>query len=186
MKKIAFILLFLFTIQAKSQDIAARKYIHQIGLHAGFSTGTGLSYRYWPKKIGVQATILPIKFSKDKSDLTGANEFIGGIFPFDEYQEFISMGLTGLIKFNETKNLQFFGYWGNHYLITLEKDYNYDLVYHENKEEKKYNTALGVGFTTKSPVGVNLMIGYGVYDVLDKFNLLPTAEFGFYFCFPTH
>ena len=103
-----------------------------------------------------------------------------------EYQEFISMGLTGLIKFNETKNLQFFGYWGNHYLITLEKDYNYDLVYHENKEEKKYNTALGVGFATKSPVSINLMIGYGAYDILGDFNLLPTAEFGIYYCFPNH
>jgi len=60
------------------------------------------------------------------------------------------------------------------------------LVYHENKEEKKYNTALGVGFATKSPVSINLMIGYGAYDILGDFNLLPTAEFGIYYCFPNH
>ena len=32
----------------------------EIGVHAGFTTGMGFSFRYWMKKYGVQITAIPI------------------------------------------------------------------------------------------------------------------------------
>lgn len=51
------------------------KHKHYIGANAGFTTGLGFAYRYWPKKSGVQISILPI---------------------YDENNIFVSVGTTYL------------------------------------------------------------------------------------------
>ncbi|MBN1596838.1 MAG: hypothetical protein JW894_00950 [Bacteroidales bacterium] len=45
---IFFIIIFIPLILKGQEDEKIRK--NQIGAHAGFTTGMGLSYRFWPKK----------------------------------------------------------------------------------------------------------------------------------------
>lgn len=168
MKKIILIIccsLFLIGLFAQEQDNLIRK--NEFGINAGFCTGTGLSYRYWPGKLGVQLTLLPIK----------TNDFT-----------WVSTGLTALINFYDSKYFRFFGYIGNHYIIhNYERtdSYNYLTGQWEygRSENSSYNFGFGPGFAFGTRVRFNLMVGYGFYDVLDEFNMLPTGELGLYFRF---
>ena len=73
-------------------------------INAGFTTGLGFSYRYWPDKVGLQLTFVPVKY-----DTT----------------TFISLGLTGLFTLAETKYFKPYLYLGNHYIITQNgEEYN--------------------------------------------------------------
>jgi hypothetical protein len=61
---ISFILLTAYTglaadIPANQED-RKNPYANYFGLDAGFVSGLGLSYRYWPDKIGIQVNLLPI------------------------------------------------------------------------------------------------------------------------------
>ena len=100
MKKLLIVSFYIFALnfsfsQNVEQAITAKPK-HNFGLHAGASTGLGLSYRYWPKRLGVQATITPA-FGKDFS--------------------FVSAGLSGLYIFGDNEKVDFFGYLGNHLLL---------------------------------------------------------------------
>ncbi|MBN1596836.1 MAG: hypothetical protein JW894_00940 [Bacteroidales bacterium] len=124
---------------------------NEFGIHAGTSTGLGLSYRHWFNKPGLQITLLPIIS--------------------DDYT-FVSAALTGLYSFKETKYARVYGYLGNHII------YNSD-----TSDPVTYNIGLGPAFSFGSTVAFNLMFGYGMYDILNSFNLLPTIEGGLYFKF---
>jgi hypothetical protein len=124
---------------------------NEFGIHAGFSTALGLSYRHWFSNNGVQLTFLPI-FA---DDLT-----------------FVSGGFTILHSFKESKYFRFYGYLGNHLLYNTEAEY-----------ETQYNLGIGPGFAFGKTVRFNLMVGYGLYDVFNRLNMLPTGEMGLYFCF---
>jgi hypothetical protein len=121
---------------------------HQVGANFGFTTGLGFSYRYWPDKLGVQFTFVPVIY-----DTT----------------TFISLGLTGLLTLSETKYFKPFLYLGNHYVIT--------------QNDTEYNIGFGPGFSFGSAIRLNFMLGYGFYDVMDTFNLFPTAEIGVFYRF---
>jgi len=132
-----------------------------LGLHAGFTTGLGLSFRHWSNKYGVQLTAIPIKT--------------------DDVQ-FISVGLTGLYSIRNEKYYRHFLYLGNHLLLNQTETY-YDYNGNRREEQKTtYNAGFGYGFEVGRKVRFNLMIGYGGYDLLvPEFKLLPTAEMGLYF-----
>ena len=78
----------LFTLGsfAQDQDILVKK--NEFGIHVGATTGIGLSYRYWPAKIGLQLTLVPIK----------TDNFM-----------WISAGITGLYSFYNSKYIRFLG-----------------------------------------------------------------------------
>ena len=169
MKKIILLICcFLFVeglFAQKNDTIKKRK--NEIGIHAGFSTGVGLSYRFWPKYIGVQLTALPIKQGKDI---------------------FISAGFTILCKYYEAKYVRGFFYLGNHFLYEKNEVNDFNLLPFQNYNESskntyKYNIGLGTGFCFGQIVKFNIMLGYGAYDVTGEFNLFPTAEMGLYYCF---
>lgn len=132
-----------------------------LGLHAGFTTGLGLSFRHWSNKYGVQLTAIPIK---------------------TDNIQFISAGLTGLYSIRNEKYYRHFLYLGNHLLINqVETYYDYNGNY---KEEQKtsYNAGFGYGFEVGKKVRFNLMVGYAGYNLLETdYSLLPTAEMGLYF-----
>ena len=46
-----------------------------------------------------------------------------------------------------------------------------------------YNIGLGPGFGFGKTVRFNLMLGYGFYDIFNKFNIFPAGEIGLYFRF---
>jgi hypothetical protein len=80
---------------SSAQDVERIK-DQQIGAHAGFTTGMGISYRYWPGKLGIQTTFIPIKTDTVK---------------------LFSIGLTGLLSLSEKTLFRTFLYLGNHLVI---------------------------------------------------------------------
>ena len=72
------------------------KFPNQIGLDIGLTSGFGLSYRRWPDKYGIQVTGLTVRTKNG---------------------EFISAGLTGLMKFTNSErpfSANAFLYFGSH------------------------------------------------------------------------
>ena len=156
----------LFTLGsfAQDQDILVKK--NEFGIHVGATTGIGLSYRYWPAKIGLQLTLVPIK----------TDNFM-----------WISAGITGLYSFYDSKYIRFFGYLGNHLII-----YNYEVTTYDyltgksierTSENNTYNIGIGPGFGFGKIVRFNFMVGYGFYDISDKLNMFPSGEIGLYYRF---
>lgn len=147
---------------------------NELGFHSGFTTGVGLSYRKWFGDFGIQLTGIPIKT--------------------DDFA-FISGGITAMNTFVEssTGSVRAYGYVGSHVYYTYDNWDDYEYVYDDNgnmvevknedNETTKTNLGAGIGFSFGGVVSFNLMMGYGAYDIFDKFNLLPTAEMGLYFRF---
>ena len=137
-------------------DIITRS--NELGIHAGFTTGLGLSFRHWSDKLGVQLTAIPIK----------SNDF-----------QFISVGLTGLYSLSNSKYHRFFLYLGNHMLISN------DLISIDgvNESEIMYNLGFGPGFEVGKKVRFNIMLGYAAYNLnnIPDYSLLPSIEMGLYF-----
>ena len=100
--------LVLFNLNGRAQETEKiRK--QQFGINAGFTTGLGFSYRYWPAKLGVQATFLPIKAESD---------------------HFYSIGLTGLYQVTSANRFATFVYLGNHLVMSdTDDEYNIGLGY---------------------------------------------------------
>ena len=133
-----------------------------LGLHAGFTTGLGLSFRHWSNNYGVQLTAIPIK---------------------TDNIQFISAGLTGLYSIKNEKYYRHFLYLGNHLLLNqTERYYDYNTDKYSEKQKTTYNAGFGYGFEVGKKVRFNLMVGYAGYNLLETdFSLLPTAEMGLYF-----
>lgn len=70
---------------------------NEFGIHAGATTGMGLSYRRWMGRFGAQVTALPIK---------------------TENVTFVSTGLTLMYTIREFKYVRSFIYLGNHLMNT--------------------------------------------------------------------
>ena len=122
-----FFALSLFGQNAENNTIVNKS--NELGMHAGFTTGLGLSYRHWTDDLGVQITAIPIK---------------------SEYSQFISIGFTGLYSVSESDNHRFFLYLGNHFLVY--NDHNTEYKYHiglgpgfETGRNVKFNIMVGYG-----------------------------------------
>jgi hypothetical protein len=139
---------------------------NEFGFHSGFVTGLGLSYRHWFNRAGFQLTALPIK---------------------TENLTFVSAGVTALYSFYESRYTMVFGYFGNHFFVHEEdgEHFNWNTGTYEpdHYDETSYSFGLGPGFAFGKTVRFNLMVGYGFYDVFEKFNMFPTGEIGLYYRF---
>ena len=145
-----FSILLLFAICKPAEaQITGGSFDHEVGLHAGFTTGLGLSYRYWPRRLGIQATFLPI---------------------FGNDNQFISLGLSGLLMLKDDTNVNFFTYVGNHWIFRDDRD-------------TQWNLGLGPGlkFIVSDELSIDVMAGYALYDVNDGLTSSVTAELGFYY-----
>jgi|GEM_PF-817417 len=147
-----------------SQNTNTKDYHHQLGLNAGFCTGIGPTYKYWPGKFGVQLSLLPIKVSKEWKDILHVQDIVRMYVPYDTISKFVSAGLTGIMTLKQYKSYKLISYLGNH--LIMVKDY------------ESYNIGGGVGISFDKLVSFNLMLGYGAYDVLNSLDLYPTAEVG--------
>lgn len=166
---ITFLIAGLVTFSLFGQDnVVTLKRAHEFGFNAGATTGIGLSYRYWPNKTGFQITALPIK---------------------TEDETFINVGLAGLHTFYDSRLTRFFGYLGSSYVVedymVYEYVYNSGTGYYDeivdNEHNTKLNIGFGPGFAFGSRVRINIMAGYGFYDILGDFNIFPTGEIGLFF-----
>ena len=165
MKK--YVLLFsfcIFTLFSLAQESSKNKFSHRLGLNFGGVTGIGPSYRYWPGKVGIQITLLPIKISDDWQDPLHIKDFYQTFFPFVENQKFISAGLGGMLTVKEKPKYRLVTYLGNHLVI--------------NDHKQIYNLGGGFGITFDYRVGFSLLLGYAGYDITGDPVTFPTAEIG--------
>lgn len=147
------------SISAQIYDNSDVKPANEFGFHAGATTAIGLSYRYWPGRAGFQLTALPIK----THDLT-----------------FVSLGITALYSFHESRRTGFFAYLGNNLNINNHY-YDYNNNYSDNRNKTAYNIGFGPGFAFGTRVRINIMAGYGFYDIFNELLIYPTGEIGLYF-----
>lgn len=166
-KTVSVFCLLLIALHLNAQKTEQRPGTHSLGLHAGSSTGLGLSYRYWPSKFGVQITGIPI-FRQG-----------GG--------HFISAGLTGLYEIRQGDLVDFYSYFGNHIISIKDKysvyDYPSGNLIDVESFKTQYNIGLGIGFRchiTKD-VDFELQGGYGIFDVTEDIFTFPTGEIGLYY-----
>lgn len=171
MKKIFLsLVLITLTLNASAQEelAIATTPKHFIGLHAGYSTGHGLSYRYWPSKFGGEITASP-NFRK------------GG-------EHRVSVGLSFLYKLREHEKFTLYSYLGN---SILSEKINVQVVNpntgftNEFKTTEEYN--IGVGFGIKvnfwQNLDFNLQGGYALYDLTNDLHSNFTTEIGLYYHF---
>lgn len=147
---------------------------HEVGIAAGFVTGYGLSYRYWPQKMGIQFTAFPL-ISADES--------------------YFSFGANGLLELDSRKWYRFFAYLGGNVNIQSYDAYvgsNYDpntgnySSYTERVNETRYTCGFGPGieFTPGGKIGFNIMTGFQFYyEDSDEWGTAPSIEGGVYFRF---
>ncbi|MDX1349169.1 MAG: hypothetical protein R3279_02915 [Putridiphycobacter sp.] len=171
MKKIILILVCLaWGTSINAQNADNKPGTHSLGLHAGSSTGLGLSYRYWPSKFGFQLTGIPI-FREN-----------GG--------HFISAAATGLYEIKQGNLVDFYGYWGNH-LLSIKDKYSYyeydqsgNMTLVENISfSTQYNIGLGIGFRCHitDDVDFDIQGGYGIFNVTNNIYTFPSGELGLYY-----
>lgn len=127
---------------------------HSIGLQAGFTTGFGLAYRYMPKKVGIQTTIL--------------------ILPNNYYSSF---GASVLFKVIERQNSWFYLYQSNLYSTYRTSGFNCGCPYYEWFNGFGFGTEIYLG----KYWGLNFMGGAGFYQNFYKFTV--SGEAGIYFKF---
>lgn len=167
MKKYCIVVItFLFSSTLIAQEPGTEYKKHEFGAHAGATTGLGLSYRHWFNKLGIQATAIPIKTD---------NTFV------------TSIGATGLYSLKRVRNTHAFLYLGNHFIYGRDNTdvYNVNTGLYEpiTTTDMFYNIGFGPGFSFGHTVNFTIMIGYGIYDVTNNFNIWPTGEIGVYYMF---
>jgi hypothetical protein len=147
-----------------TKELTFKKSPHQIGLHAGSTTGLGFSYRLWPDRFGIQIT---------------------GIPTFREGRSFSSVGLSGLYLFNENKVVDFFGYVGNHLIISTSTQNigSYGNPVYEKTSDFIYNIGVGFGLKFKflEVLDFNIQTGYSILDVTNGPYSMIAGEIGIYY-----
>jgi len=94
---VCFVLLHSLTAQDRiinKPDSTRKENVNYVGINAGFTTGLGFSYIYWPNKNGIQIAFLPL---------------------FDKINKEYSLGLTYLRFLTENRYTNLFLYFGNHF-----------------------------------------------------------------------
>ena len=161
---------------------------YELGFASGFTSGYGFSFRYWPKKVGFQLTLLP-SVSNNKKNL--------------------SAGLLGLCELDAKSWCRFFVYYGgnfnwtqnpNHSDFNINADtngktdfvnvgslFNFDPM---TEEQKSFTIGCGPGveFTPGRHFGINLMAGLRYYSTdyafsKDAWGLTLTGEVAIYYRF---
>ena len=127
----------------------AKRGVHQIGANAGLTTGVGLSYRYWPGRLGVQVSALPQ-------------------FEFDGSGHYLNGAITGLFLVKDDG-------WARLFLFSsvFQNRYRYyysDPNYTEDSLDITTNVGLGFGydFILGKDLSLGLMSGFGGFDLFDS------------------
>lgn len=148
------------------------KATHSLGLHAGTTTGVGFSYRFWPDRIGIQVTGIPI-FNGNK-------------------ESWVSMGLSGLFLIKEHRHLNIFSYLGAHLIQdrglknvpTGQIDMYGSPIYGLEDITTNYlNLGLGFGANINilKELSLSIQTGYGLYNISDQIGGNMIFETGLYY-----
>jgi hypothetical protein len=157
-KKIVLLLVLITSITiGYSQDDKLKR--NEFGCHIGSTTGMGLSYRHWLGNEGFQITAVPIK---------------------GEFRSYYNAGLTYLHSFYHSTHIEFYGYLAGNYIYDDQKS---DSWYSDGYHNEKVNLGIGPAFAFGCVVKINLMVGYGLYDIADDISTYFAGEIGLYYAF---
>lgn len=147
------------SLNAQNKDATKTLQKHHVGIHASSLGGVGFSYRYWPGKLGVQITTLPI-FRQNKG-------------------YFLSIGATALYTLKEGKTVDLYSYIGTHY---IGENYSGN---QQNNGSSSLNTGLGVGFKINLSefLNLNIQTGYGFYNITESLSTTIAGGAGLYYSF---
>ena len=161
-----FILCIVLISYSQNNSDSPAKYKHILGAAAGFTTGYGISYRYWPQKYGVQATFAPY---------------------IDQSTTQFSAGLVFLYKLKSFKKSNFFLYQGNHLFYDKYTSFHYLTGLPDIDQWGRQFHGLGFGFEILflQKLSLNLMGGYMTSRYLEDKTWLVnmTGEIGLYYQF---
>lgn len=141
------------SFNAVSQDEPLTQTPHHFGLHAGVVSGFGFSYRYWPGKLGVQATGIPI---------------------FGPNNNFFSIGANGLYLIRDNRVADLYTYAGGQYLRLTG-----DFFGEENVV--MVGGGLGITFDLWQVVNLNFQAGYAGYNINNSPLATFAAGWGIYY-----
>lgn len=166
---IIFAICFLLQLSVVAQDKLSidktNNFNNRIGVAVGFSTSSGISYRYNFNNFGIQATILPLFEKRTRYDLSGAK--------YNHYRHFGIAGITGFYNFHNTKKITNFVYQ------------SIPIIYRTNPDG--YIDVLSMGFGTGIEMfphkrfSINVM--QGIVFLFPEQILSMSFEFGMYYCF---
>jgi len=152
------------TVRAQLDDKKTIFSDHYLGAAAGFSTGYGLSYRYWPGKFGGQFTFAPY---------------------CDPFEIQLSTGLSLLYKVKSYGKVNLFLYQGNHiyYYGRHWELWKGKLTVEEGYGRQFHGLGFGLEFVILKRLSLNLMTGYSMSKWFgdNEWLLNMTGETGIYF-----
>jgi hypothetical protein len=105
MKYVILFSIFLMCIPAKAKESENRAFNNYVGLNAGYTSGLGFTFGYWPNKIGAQISILPISTEQEK---------------------FFSLAITTFYTLKKGNHIKSYFFLGNH-LVSNEIDTEYNI-----------------------------------------------------------
>jgi hypothetical protein len=160
----------LATSQNSPEELLDSKatYKHGLGMHAGAVTGLGFSYRYAPKKWGVQVTGIPI---------------------FSAGNIFASTAASVQYKFKSHDKVDLFTYVGVHNIYERSEYYygyydpfdGYSGVYTNNTLTAGFGAGLNIHLL--EVIQLSVQAGYGLYDLTNSISTNLTGEIGVYYRF---
>ncbi len=163
MKTKLFLIVFIlatYTMYGQDMNESKLNTHHYLGLGAGFTTGSGVSYRYLKYNYGFQVNFAPY-YERDVST-------------------FISFGGTFLYKLDEGVNHNLLLYYSN--CVYYNKNTNTDYFGQKTIDKTSiWNTGIGANyeFNTTGTIVYNIMVGFGGYDSFRLINL--TVEGAIYY-----
>jgi hypothetical protein len=117
---------------------------HNIGFAAYSDAGVGISYRYQPKRHGIE--------------ITGSPNYIGR-----ENLLLLSIGIKGLYSFYKGEKIELYNYLGTHTAFISGGEY----------QTRTFLSITGLGAGMNIPIlevlSFNFQIGYGFYHFTDNF-----------------
>jgi thioredoxin-related protein len=147
------ILIISFSSKAHDKDTSkVSNFKHEVGFHAGSTSGYGPSYRVWYKKIGLQVTLLPYFMNYEKSNKNSS----------------LVYGLSLNYKLQQNKFVDLYGFANFSSNMSKQVYYPNDPTWSvETNKSIKSNIGLGVGFNFKiTPEFIlSTQIGYGLYQI---------------------
>ncbi len=156
--------------QSSPEEVLESKptFKHALGMHAGAVTGLGFSYRYAPKKWGIQVTGIPI---------------------FSAGNIFASTAASVQYKFKSHDKVDLFTYLGVHNIYERSEYYyglyepfdGYDAVYTNNTLTAGFGAGLNIHLL--EVIQLSVQAGYGLYDLSGWISTNLTGEIGVYYRF---
>lgn len=171
MKHLLIVTLISLGLQVFSQELKESPTKHQIGLQAGFTTGSGISYKYFPKETGLQITASPV---------------------FSPSSHNINIGVALLKKFKETNDMMVYGYLANRWKSkkTVEYDYDYysgnSFTYTRIRENYSAGFGIGLELSVANFIALNGQAGYAGHNLISNVSgqdyiFTFTGELGLFF-----